>query len=72
MPQPSPQLRLAYVNLRVVSRRTKPSSGASAESPTNSRPLPPVALKAARLAALSAGAAAVIEELIDDVLSQIA
>lgn len=67
------QLRLAYVNCKLVSKnwkRTKRSSDISARSFEKS--LPPLARKAIRLHKLKPRAAAVIEKLIDDVLSQIA
>lgn len=67
---PMTQLRIASVNLRVVSRRTKLSSDTYTKSRVSS--LPPLAQKAARLHAINPGAAAVIEKLVDDLLSQIA
>lgn len=64
------QLRLASVNLKIVSRRTKPSFEEPEHSPQ--KLLPSVGLKAVKLHALRPGAAAVIEELIDELLAEIA
>ena len=66
------QLRLASVNLRIVSTRTRPSSKRSEQPPENSTPWPAVALKAKRLQEQRPGAAAVIEELLDDLLREFA
>lgn len=66
------QLRLVFVNSKAISWSTKPSSAKATASPKTLPPLPAVAVKAARLHALRPRAAAIIEELIDDVLSQIA
>lgn len=64
------QLKLAYVNLKIVSRRTKPSFDASANLSQSSSPLSAIATKAHSLHAKAPGAAAVIEGLIDDLLWQ--
>lgn len=60
-------------NLKIVSRRTKPSSMGSADWSTT-RPVswPPIARKARRLHEISHGAAAVVEGMIDDVLAKFA
>lgn len=65
------QLRLAYVNLKVVSRRTKPLSPNSAHSAQKRLPYSAIALKAQELFDRNSGAAAVIEELIDDLLEKL-
>ncbi len=65
-----PQLKLAYVNLKIVSPLTKPSSDGSARRSPNSSPLSAIATKAQRLHEKSPGGAAVIESLIDDLLWQ--
>lgn len=65
------QLRLAYVNCRIVWRPTKRLSGTSMHSPTKSDPLPPLAVKAARLAAARPAAAEVIEKLVDELLAEV-
>ena len=67
------QLRLAYVNLKLVSndsRSTNRSSNVCARC--SAGPLPSLADKAIRLQQLRPNAAEVIEELIDDALSHIA
>ncbi len=67
MPQ---QLRLAYVNLKIVSASTKRSSEKFDHASLTS--LPSLARKAMELQRKRPAAAAVIEELIDDALSHIA
>lgn len=65
------QLRLAYVNLKVVSPSTKPRSQRSAALPVTSPDSPPLVRKAAELHARNQRAAGVIESLIDDMLAEI-
>lgn len=67
------QLRLAYVNLKVVSKNsasTRASSAACAHC--SSTPLLPLARKAQQLQRLRPRAAAVIEQLVDDALARVA
>jgi len=64
------QLKLAYVNLKVVSPRIKPSFEGSVNRSPSSSPLSAIATKAQRLHEKSPGGAAVIESLIDDLLWQ--
>lgn len=60
-------------NLKIVSRRTNPSSTRSDDSSTTRRSSwPPIAEKARRLHEVSQGAAAVVEGMIDDVLAKFA
>lgn len=62
------QLKLAYVNLKIVSRRTKLSFDESENRSKNSLPLPSIATKAVALLAARPGAAGVIEGMIDELL----
>jgi hypothetical protein len=74
--QPVSQLRLAYVNCRIVSRnrkvvsrnRTSSSRSSKVSSLNSQTPLPPLAEKVIRLIALRPIAAGVIERLVDGLL----
>lgn len=65
------QLRLAYVNCKVVSRNTNVSSPSSKASPVDSSALPLVALKVATLYGRRPRAAAIVEKLVDDLLQEL-
>lgn len=66
------QLRLAYVNLKVVSRNSRSTKALSGNcARCSGKPLPSLAQKAIKLHTLRPEAANVIERLVDDVLAQI-
>jgi len=70
--RPMSQLRLAYVNCRIASQRIGPSSERRTDS-RNKSDAPPLFLqKANQLLALAPGAAAVVEELMDELLAELA
>jgi len=59
--------------LKLVSRRTNPSSLPFDDSPTTPRDCwPPVARKARQLYELSQSAAAIVEDILDDTLAKLA
>jgi len=67
-----PWRRHASQTLKLVSRRTNPSSLPFEDSPT--KPVdcwPPVARKARQLYELNQGAAAIVEEILDDTLAKL-
>lgn len=67
------QLRLAYVNLKVVSRSSRfTNRSCSACAQRSQTYLPPLATKALKLQKEKPRAAAVIESLIDDALARLA
>lgn len=66
------QLRLAYVNCKIVSRNSRPTRLSCDKSGHTSRAsLPSLARKAQLLHERKPGAAAVIEKLVDDLLSEL-